>query len=205
MSYYYADADGRKGPFTEEQLRGRTFPARTLFWREGLSDWVPLIQLPELRDVVNASPVSAPPDRMAHAALRDAHERSRTPLKDEPGLHPATAPPGFSLARAFSFEGRISIWPYRLSVLALFFYLFAAARFAYVVAGTSPEASFAIQLLLYLPGIWFGIAQAAKRCHDRGNSGWFQLVPFYGFILFLGEGEPFTNRFGPDPKTHLRR
>ena len=58
--------------------------------------------------------------------------------------------------------------------------------------------------LLYIPSLWLFWAQGAKRCHDRGNSGWYQLIPFYFFVMLFGEGEPYENRFGPDPKVHLR-
>ena len=52
-----------------------------------------------------------------------------------------------------------------------------------------------------------GICVNAKRCHDRGKSGWFmliQFVPLIGGIWYLIEtgflrGTPGRNRFGPDP------
>jgi uncharacterized membrane protein YhaH (DUF805 family) len=31
-------------------------------------------------------------------------------------------------------------------------------------------------MMVYLPLLWFMITQRAKRCHDRGNSGWFQII-----------------------------
>jgi uncharacterized membrane protein YhaH (DUF805 family) len=51
------------------------------------------------------------------------------------------------------------------------------------------------------------IAVGAKRCHDRGRSGWFQLIgliPLLGALwlfvdLGLLEGNEGENRFGPDP------
>lgn len=60
----------------------------------------------------------------------------------------------------------------------------------------------------WLATLWPAIAAGTKRCHDRGRSGWFQLIvfiPLVGFIwlaaelLFLG-GTQGANRFGPDPK-----
>ncbi len=55
-------------------------------------------------------------------------------------------------------------------------------------------------LLLYLPVFWFSIAQGAKRCHDLGNSGWFQLIPFYGLWMLFQDGKPGENKYGFNPK-----
>ena len=55
-------------------------------------------------------------------------------------------------------------------------------------------------LLLFFPALWFIWAQGAKRCHDRGNSGWYQLIPFYALWMFFGEGEECDNEYGSDPK-----
>jgi uncharacterized membrane protein YhaH (DUF805 family) len=57
-----------------------------------------------------------------------------------------------------------------------------------------------IWLLLYIPMIWIMLAQGAKRCHDRGNSGWFQIIPFYYIIMLFGDGERHRNQYGEDPK-----
>jgi uncharacterized membrane protein YhaH (DUF805 family) len=48
--------------------------------------------------------------------------------------------------------------------------------------------------------IWFLWAQNAKRCHDRGNSGWYQLIPFYFLVLLFGDGEEGENEYGDNPK-----
>src|SRR5690606_21471192 len=55
-------------------------------------------------------------------------------------------------------------------------------------------------LLFILPIYWFLIAQNTKRCHDRGNSGWFQIIPFYGLWMAFGESDRFVNDYGPNPK-----
>ena len=57
-----------------------------------------------------------------------------------------------------------------------------------------------IWLLLYIPMIWIILAQGAKRCHDRGNSGWFQIIPLYYIIMLFGDGERHRNQYGEDPK-----
>ena len=54
-------------------------------------------------------------------------------------------------------------------------------------------------ILLYIPIIWLALAQGAKRCHDLGNSGWFQWIPFYYFIMLLKEGDKKTNYYEESP------
>ena len=44
-------------------------------------------------------------------------------------------------------------------------------------------------------------AVAVRRMHDVGKSGWYCLIPIYGFILSVTDGDEGTNQYGPDPKS----
>lgn len=55
-------------------------------------------------------------------------------------------------------------------------------------------------LLSLIPLNWFILAQGAKRCHDLGNSGLYQLIPFYGILMMLEDGDEGENEYGFDPK-----
>lgn len=70
------------------------------------------------------------------------------------------------------------------------------------VAAESDAASalLILYLIMLIPYLWFIWAQGAKRCHDRGNSGWFQIIPFYGLWMLFAEGEVGTNEYGNSPK-----
>ena len=57
-----------------------------------------------------------------------------------------------------------------------------------------------IGLLMIIPLLWFAYAQGAKRCHDMGRSGWWQLIPFYVFVMLFVEGDHRENEYGPSPK-----
>jgi uncharacterized membrane protein YhaH (DUF805 family) len=96
----------------------------------------------------------------------------------------------------FSFNGRIRRLEYG------FTYLICA--FPIVVLNLSlnlgSEEINPIWLLLYVFLIWIVLAQGAKRCHDSGRSGWWQLLPFYGVLLLFYDGQPFKNEYGSDPK-----
>jgi len=57
-----------------------------------------------------------------------------------------------------------------------------------------------LNILLYLVGFIFSITQNTKRCHDVGESGWMQLVPFYLIFLLFKKGNLEENEYGQNPK-----
>lgn len=102
----------------------------------------------------------------------------------------------------FSFDGRIRRTEYGLSII--FLSIAQVLIGAMVELGSSrssdPGAAIGIFYLLMLPGLIFIWAQGAKRCHDLGNSGWWQLIPFYGFWLLFADGQYGPNQYGDNPK-----
>ena len=105
----------------------------------------------------------------------------------------------------FSFKGRIRRTEYGLSLLIIYLISF----------GTAPpgdnynifvllDFSFVntIILLSLIVGIvgWFFFAQGAKRCHDMGCSGWYQLIPFYILWMLFAKGDDGGNKYGLNPK-----
>lgn len=95
----------------------------------------------------------------------------------------------------FSFEGRIRRSEYGLTYL---FYFIPAVIINLII--TEAEGAVLFLALLYIPLMWFMWAQGAKRCHDRGNSGWFQLIPFYGLWMLFGDSDRGINQYGHNPK-----
>jgi len=95
----------------------------------------------------------------------------------------------------FSFKGRIRRTEFGLSYIFVIvaFYLFSFL----VVEGDSAGYG---TILIFLSFYWFLLAQSAKRCHDLGQSGFFQLIPFYGFALLFSDGQRRKNKYGQDPK-----
>jgi uncharacterized membrane protein YhaH (DUF805 family) len=86
----------------------------------------------------------------------------------------------------FSFEGRIRRTEYGLSYLI--YLVFSVPFNLYFNINNNEEPSgvvLIIFLLLLIPLVWFMLAQGAKRCHDRGNSGWFQIIPFYSLWMLF--------------------
>jgi uncharacterized membrane protein YhaH (DUF805 family) len=94
----------------------------------------------------------------------------------------------------FSFEGRIRRTEFGISlIIYAVAYGFLAAI---AMSGDLGGAAF----IFFIPMLWFLWAQAAKRCHDVGNSGWWQLIPFYVFWLLFEDGQPNSNQYGDNPK-----
>lgn len=94
----------------------------------------------------------------------------------------------------FSFEGRIRRTEYGLSLIV---YYVALIALAFLEESTGNNG---ITFIGYIPAFWFMLAQGTKRCHDRGNHGGWQLIPFYLFWMLFAEGDPKSNQYGPDPK-----
>ena len=101
----------------------------------------------------------------------------------------------------FSFTGRIRRKEYILSIILFVLVLLLILGFGPGGNGTILSTTFiGLKLMILLVVCWFRIAQAAKRCHDRGNSGWFQIIPYYGLWMLFGDGEKFENKYGKNPK-----
>jgi len=99
----------------------------------------------------------------------------------------------------FSFSGRIRRTEYGLTLLIYFIFV-GCLQFAVDENSASADAVGLIFLLLYIPVLRLMLAQGAKRCHDIGNSGWFQIIPFYGLWMLFVNGEYGENKYGANPK-----
>jgi uncharacterized membrane protein YhaH (DUF805 family) len=101
----------------------------------------------------------------------------------------------------FSFEGRIRRSEYGISVIifTVVIVLLQVILLAALAGHASPGITLFLMIILS-PLFFFMLAQGAKRCHDRGNSGWFQLIPFYGLWMLFGDSDHGSNQYGPNPK-----
>ncbi|MTK53569.1 DUF805 domain-containing protein [Paludibacter sp.] len=95
---------------------------------------------------------------------------------------------------ALSFEGRIRRLEYGISFIV---YIVGHTIVMAMIKSAIPFSTLALSPLL-----WFLWAQGAKRCHDLGNSGWFQLIPFYVLWLFFSKGDDGVNIYGFSPILH---
>ncbi len=101
--------------------------------------------------------------------------------------------------KAFSFEGRIRRTEFGISYL-IYFVIAFIIEMALEFYAPNDENNSIYLLFFFIPLYWFVIAQGAKRCHDRGNSGWYQLIPFYVLWMLFADSEIGMNQYGPNPK-----
>ncbi len=102
------------------------------------------------------------------------------------------------------FEGRATRSEYWYFVL-----INTVITFILIVIGNSMGNNLldtVYSLAVFIPTI----AVTARRLHDIGKSGWWQLIlfiPILGFIILLifliKDSMPFENKYGPNPKGHL--
>ena len=99
------------------------------------------------------------------------------------------------ITHSFSFNGRIRRTEYGLS-----FIMFWIAM--YIIGSVEKSMSFneTMKFFIMIPFLWFLIAQRTKRCHDRSNGGWFQIIPLYDLWMLFGDSTPGINEYGPNPK-----
>ena len=116
-------------------------------------------------------------------------ELSNSPTQAGPSSHAMFQNP-------FSFNGRIRRTEYGISLI-IYAIVYAVI---FVIATSAGPGGAAVVLVLYIPVLWFLWAQGAKRCHDLGHSGWWQLIPFYGLWLLFQDGQHGQNEYGENPK-----
>lgn len=109
--------------------------------------------------------------------------------------------------RPYSFHGRIRRTEYGISLIiyTILHFIWVGVFDALMQSYPSPGDEgmiliIVLMLAFYSPLLWFSLAQGCKRCHDRGSSGWYQLIPLYGLVLLFGDGEKGSNEYGSNPK-----
>lgn len=101
----------------------------------------------------------------------------------------------------FSFDGRIRRLEYALSYLVVIIVVSIMVLILDATDSITREGNGGIiMLLIYIPMMWFSFAQGAKRCDDKGNNGWWQIIPFYWMWMLFVDGEMGDNEYGPNPK-----
>jgi uncharacterized membrane protein YhaH (DUF805 family) len=119
-------------------------------------------------------------------------EKNEIEKKEKTGKNPSM------FKGCFSFSGRIRRLEYGLSIIITYAYAFIMGLFlGYAHPYNDMEG---LTLLLLIPAYWFMLSQGARRCHDLGHNGWWQLIPFYGLWMLFSTGNSGENKYGSNPK-----
>ncbi len=178
--YYYSKGQDRYGPLTKEELKNAKIELTTLIWFEGLDEWTSANKIEELSDFFEQLP---PPLPNIDFSLKTNNKLS---FDSKSKVQKMFSSP-------FAIEGRIRRTEYGISMIIGWIAL------AFIVEYTK-RGEHSSWALAYVPIYWFIIAQGAKRCHDLGSNGWWQIVPFYGLWMLFQSGEIGRNKYGRDPK-----
>lgn len=174
LMYYYSVNGATLGPFTLPQLLEK-IDSDSLVYREGI-DWTSAKDVEELKKFFVKI---ADQNTTSNPNISDTSSSISTPKTSQ------------LFANPFSFEGRIRRLEYGISTI-IFYVTYAVIM---ELAIDTPILGLAL-----IPTCWFILAQGAKRCHDKGNSGWFQIIPFYFIVLIFVEGDKHKNEYGYSPK-----
>jgi uncharacterized membrane protein YhaH (DUF805 family) len=151
-------------------------------------------------ETVNNNPVTqVPPPPPPRPSQPPPPPPVARPVENQPTESPYNYSSKEMFKRPFSFEGRIRRLEYGLSMII---YLVYASIIGGIIGLMLPyNDSAVLQQVFLVPGYFFMLAQGAKRCHDRDNSGWYQIIPFYGLWMLLADGDAGSNRYGDSPKS----
>ncbi|MEI7954533.1 MAG: DUF805 domain-containing protein [Verrucomicrobiota bacterium] len=214
--WYYESNGAQQGPVDEAEavalLANGTLTVRSLVWREGLVDWVPLHQSELSRYL--ASPSAPPPPPPPPFIRGPGGAGSVNPYQPPQAISsdfPYVDGPRVELTWTqilWSFEGRIprrsywagiGIWIGVFMVMGVFFPLLF--RFS------EPILFLVLLLPLMVLFIWSSLALQIKRWHDRNKPGvmvLINLIPYVGGIWTFVEcgclrGTEGHNSYGSDP------
>lgn len=102
--------------------------------------------------------------------------------------------------RSFSFHGRIRRLEYGITFIVVSIWMTIIPTIITLDESIYSPVWIVICLLSTILAYWILLAQGCKRSHDRGCSGWWQLIPFYPLVLLFGKGDQGENEYGDDPK-----
>lgn len=203
MIYFISNNGAQKGPLTFEQLKGQEINKDTLVWKEGTSDWVKASEVEELVPILELMP---PPINEASVGpatgnMWEAEAQGISSNNDVQGKTPEDSVENtrrkvidntMTFSHFLTFKGRCRRSEYFM-VSVLCNAIIGALRNM-----SMGDTVFSVLLLLVI--LYVYISTAVRRSHDRGNSGFYILIPFYTLYLLFADSEPGVNKYGNNPK-----
>ncbi len=190
--YFYSNTDEKHGPLSFDELKNENIKNDTMIWLEGLEDWTPASEIEEMKPILELKPPPIPAlDKEFEFENIDENTQKGGTFEKQNASTIKTKQGMFS--SPFSFDGRIRRTEYGISFII---YVIVAA----IVNELIESGEYPIIILGYIPMLWFLWSQGAKRCHDMGNSGWYQIIPFYLLWMLFSSSDSGINEYGKNPK-----
>jgi hypothetical protein len=175
VDYYYSKNGNQYGPYVKKDILTK-IDSNTLVWRDGI-EWTNASKLEEFKNHFQSEVPAINNSDVSFVESEEVEVLEPNNITNSQKM----------FSSPFSFNGRIRRLEYGISYVITMFML--------GLLGNSP-----ILGLAYIPIFWFLLAQGTKRCHDRGNPGWWQIIPFYGFWMLFADGDRQNNEYGSSPK-----
>lgn len=99
--------------------------------------------------------------------------------------------------KLFSFSGRARRTEYWLTYIVVSILGYLITDLSETVDSVGSSILF---LALSIIIVWVGLAVGARRCHDLGHNGFWQLIPFYVIWMAFINGQPGPNEYGENPR-----
>lgn len=212
---YYLNTNGQQGgPFELSELLINGLTPQSYVWNETMTNWAPAMQVPEVAALLQQQqpapptfdqqpPIPPQPEsqqpqpepQQPQYGYQQPQYGYQQPQQPQYGYQPQPKSMDFGEAikvcfnKFANFEGRARRSEYWWFIL-----------FVNIVS----MVTCGIASIVFLVPV---IAVTARRLHDIGRSGWWQLiscVPLVGAILLLiwtvQDSDPGTNEYGPNPK-----
>jgi hypothetical protein len=189
--YFYSNGQDKNGPVTLEHLKQTEITPNTLIWHEGLENWEKAECFEELRDIFELNPPLIDDQNYNSNYLTTNTINYET---NQGNFINNSSQKQAYFFNPFSFKGRISRTEYGISLI-----IYVVLYILISLILTTTESFFLS--LSFIPLVWFIWAQGAKRCHDMGQSGWWQIIPFYPIWMIFGKSEAgIRNKYGVNLK-----
>ena len=187
MKYFIVNNGQQAGPFELHELLANGLNANSYVWCEGMPNWLPATQVPEVAALLQQAP---PPPGYQQPYQQPGYQQPgyQQPYPQQPKSMDFGEAIKVCFNKFADFNGRArrsEFWWFQL--------------FAYLVSSITCGIG---GLVLLIPLL----AVTSRRLHDTGHSGWWQLIQLvpFGVILIIiwgvQDSDPGPNEYGPNPK-----
>ena len=223
MATYYIFRNGQQeGPYDQQTIINMRLSGDTYVWREGMADWLPISQVPELQQR-NYPQGGYQQGGYQQGGYQQGGYQQGGYQQPSYGYGYQEDDNELSLWGFYmkclkdkyaSFDGRArrkEYWSFALFNAIIYFIFYAVGIFLAVSTRSETLALIVFGILgIYALGIIVpSLAVTVRRLHDIGKGGgwiFISFVPFVGGLILLVftllDSEAGENRFGSNPKGH---